>query len=53
MKKTKKVGPSANVAKMVKAAGESEIQMIANFLNQIIRESVVPAEWELSTIVSC
>ena len=27
--------------------------MIADSLNQIIREGVVPAEWELSTIVNC
>ena len=38
---------------MIKAAGELGLEMIADLLNQIIREGVVPAEWELSTIVNC
>ena len=51
MKKRKAAGPSGIVPEMIKAAGELGLEMIADLLNQIIREGVVPAEWELSTIV--
>ena len=53
MKKRKAAGPSGIVAEMIRAAGEPGIEMISDLLNQIIREGVVPAEWELSTIVNC
>ena len=53
MKKRKAAGPSGIVPEMIKAAGELGLEMIADLLNQIIREGVVPAEWELSTIVNC
>ena len=39
------------MSEMVRAAGEVEVDMIS--VNQIIVETVFPAEWELSTIVNC
>ena len=44
--------PSSLVSEMVKTAGEVYIYMIADLVNQIIVE-VIPAEWELNTIVKC
>ena len=37
---------------MVKAAEEAGVYMITDVVNQIIVEGIVPAEWELSTIVN-
>ena len=34
------------VSEMVKAAEEAEVDMITDLVNQIIREEVIPAEWE-------
>ena len=53
MKKAKAAGPSGVVAEMLKAAGETGIEMITNLTNQIVREGVIPADWDLSTIVNC
>ena len=50
--KAKAAGPSAVVAEMLKAAGETGIEMITNLTNQIVR-GVIPADWDLSTIVNC
>ena len=36
---------------MVTAAGEAQVHMIS--VNQIIVETVFPAEWEIGTIVNC
>ena len=38
---------------MVKAAGEAGVDLITDLVNQITIEGVIPAEWELSTIVNC
>ena len=38
---------------MVKAAGEAGVDLITDLVNQITVEGVIPAEWELSTIVNC
>ena len=38
---------------MVKAAGEAAVDLITDLVNQITVEGVIPAEWELSTIVNC
>ena len=53
MKKDKAAGSSCVVAEMLKAAGETGIEMITNLTNQIVREGVIPADWDLSTIVNC
>ena len=38
---------------MVQAAEEDSVDMILDLINQIIREGVVSADWELSTIINC
>ena len=53
MKNGKAAGPSGIVSEMVKAAEEDSVDMITDLINQIIREGVVPADWELSTIINC
>ena len=53
MKNGKAVGLSGVVSEMVKAAGEVEVNMITDLVNQIIVEEFIPAEWELSTVVNC
>ncbi|KAK4300947.1 hypothetical protein Pmani_026888 [Petrolisthes manimaculis] len=53
MKKGKAEGPSGVVAEMLKASGETGIEMITNLTNQIVREGVIPEDWDLSTIVNC
>ena len=53
MKNGKAVGLSVVVSEMVKAAGEVEVNMIIDLVNQIIVEGFIPAEWELSTVVNC
>ena len=37
---------------MVKALEEAVVDMITDLVNQIVKEGVVPAEWELSTVVN-
>ena len=37
---------------MVEAAGKAEVDMITDLLNLII-VGVIPAEWEINTIVNC
>ena len=53
MKNGKAVGLSGVVSEMVKAAGEVEVNMITDLVNQIIVEGFIPAEWGLSTVVNC
>ena len=51
MKKAKAAGPSGVVAEiMLKAAGETGIEMISNLTNQIVREGVIPADWDLQRL---
>ena len=52
MKNGKIAGTSGVVSKVLEAAGESEIKITTNRVSQIIVR-VIPAEWELSTIVNC
>ena len=54
IKNGKFAGPSRGfVSEMVKAAGEARVHMIADLVNHIIVEGVIPAEWELSIILNC
>ena len=46
MKNGKAAGPSCGVSEMVKAAGETRVDMITELVNEIIVR-VIPAEWEL------
>ena len=52
IKKEKAAGPSGAVSEIVKAAGETEADMITDLINQIIVEGVISVEWELCTIVN-
>ena len=40
------------MSEIVKATGEAVVDMITDLVNQIIKERVIPAEWELSTVVN-
>ena len=44
---------AAELPEMVKAAGNTEVDMITDLLNQMIVEWAIPAESKLSTIVNC
>ena len=37
----------------IKAAGEAEVDMITDLVNQSIIEELIPAEWKLSNVVNC
>ena len=50
MKNGKAAGPLGVVSEMVKAAGEEEVDMIINLVNQIIVEGIILTKWKLSTI---
>ena len=41
------------MSKIVKAAGEAGVEIITDLVNQIVVERVIPAKWELETIVNC
>ena len=41
------------VLEIMKTTGEAGVDMTTDLVNQIVVEGVVPAEWELSTIVNC
>lgn len=45
--------PSGLVQKMVKTAGEAEVDMIDGLVNQTIIEELIPAEWKLINVVNC
>ena len=48
----KAAGPSGMMSEMVKAAGGAKVDRITRPSNQTIG-GVIPAEWELNTIVNC
>ena len=52
MESGKAVGSSGVMSEMVNAAGEAWVDMITALVNMII-VGVIPAEWELSTLVNC
>ena len=41
------------VMESIKAAGEAEVDMITDLVNQSIIEELIPAEWKLSNVVNC
>ena len=53
MRNEKDAEPSAVLPEMVEAAGNTEVDMITDLLNQIIVEWAILAESQLSTIVNC
>ena len=52
MKIGKAPGPSGIVAEMLKASGEDGIDIITHLVNAIIKEDVIPMDWEESYIIN-
>lgn len=52
MKPGKAAGPSGITSEMLKSSGNAGSIMIANLLNAIIRDGVVPSDWESSFIIN-
>ena len=48
----KAAGPSGVVSEMARTGGEAVVDMITDLVNPTI-VGVIPAEWELNTIVNC
>ena len=53
MKSGKAAGPSGIVSEMLNASGDAGIDLVTDLVNSIISQGVVPADWEISTIVNC
>ena len=51
MKVGKAGGPSEVVGEMLKAAGKNGVSMMTDLCNQVIREGVMPKDWERSTLI--
>ena len=39
------------VGEMLKAAGKKGIKRLTELCNQVVREGVIPREWQLSTLI--
>ena len=52
MKAGKAVGPSGIVIEMIKAAGEKMVDSLVTLFNTIIKDGVVPKDWNMSYIVN-
>ena len=52
MKSGKAAGPSGIVAEMLKASGDKGITIITCLANAIVRENVIPKDWEESYILN-
>ena len=44
---------SGIVAEMVKASGDTGIELITSLANQIMKDGVIPQDWQSSVIVNC
>ena len=53
MKNGKAAGTSGIVAEMVKASGDTGIEPITSLANQIMKDGVIPQDWQSSVIVNC
>ena len=53
MKNGKAAGMSGIVAEMVKASEDTGIELITSLANQIIKDCVIPQDWQSSVIVNC
>ena len=51
MKTGKTGGPSEVVGEVLKAAGKKGIKRLTELCNQVVREGVIPREWELNTLI--
>ena len=52
MKAGKAAGPSGIVIEMIKAAGEKMVDSLVTLFNTIIKDGVVPKDWNMSYIVN-
>ena len=52
MKTGKADGPSGKVAEMLKASGDTGTRLIADLANDMVRNGVVPSDWEDSFIIN-
>ena len=52
MKTGKAAGPSGIVAEMLKASGDTGARLVADLANDMVRNGVIPSEWEDSFIIN-
>ena len=52
MKTGKSVGPSGIVAEMLKASGDTGARLVADLANDMVRNGVIPSDWEDSFIIN-
>ena len=52
MKTGKAAGPSGIVAEMLKASGDTGARLVADLANDMVRNGVIPSDWEDSFIIN-
>ena len=52
MKTGKAAGPSGIVAEMLKASGDTGARLVADLANDMVRNGVIPSDWENSFIIN-
>ena len=53
MKDGKAAGTSGVVAEMLKAAGDTGIDLMTDLCNTIVAEKTIPTKWDTSIILNC
>ena len=53
MKDGKAAGVSGIVAEMLKASGDAGLELFIELFNNIVKEKIVPSDWEMSVIINC
>ena len=51
MKTGKSAGPSGIVAEMLKASGDTGARLVADLANDMVRNGVIPSDWEDSLMM--
>ena len=52
MKTGKVAGPSGIVAEMLKASGDTGARLVTDLANDMVRNGVIPSDWEDSFIIN-
>ena len=52
MKTGKAAGPSGIVAEILKASGDTGARLVADLANNLVRNGVIPSDWEDSFIIN-
>ena len=52
MKTGKAAGPSGIVAEMLKASGDTGARLVADLANDMVRNGVIPSDWEDSFMIN-